>query len=141
MGRDSTCEACLEAPVMRCGRCGAPHCETHALAPGMRCTSCERDWIEDAPIRRAAKWMFAPTIGVLAGGLLFGVLLPVSLGGALGAAIMCALACATAVGAGAGTCRLVDRNARALFLRERSVGLPAARLLPGRTTLALPRRT
>ena len=41
-----------------------------------------------------------------------------------------ALACAAAVGAGAGTCRLVDRNARALFLRERAGGLPPARLLP-----------
>ncbi len=74
--------------------------------------------------------IFVPPIAVLVGGLLFGLLLPVSLGGAIGAAFMCSLACGTAVGAGAGACRLVDRSARAMFLRERSGGLPTARLLP-----------
>ena len=74
--------------------------------------------------------IFAPPVAILAGGLLFGLLLPVSLGGAIGAAIMCSIACGTAVGAGAGACRVVDRTARAMFLRERSGGLPAARLLP-----------
>ena len=82
------------------------------------------------PTRRAAKLIFAPSIAIFSGGLLFGLLLPVSLGGAIGAAIMCALACGTAVGAGTGVCRLVDRSARAMFLRERSGGLPPVRLLP-----------
>ena len=74
--------------------------------------------------------IFAPPVGILAGGLLFGLLLPVSIGGAIGAAIMCTLACGTAVGAGAGACKVVDRSARAMFLRERGGELPAARLLP-----------
>jgi hypothetical protein len=115
---------------MRCGRCTTTRCAKHALAPGKRCERCERDWSEDAPTRRAAKLIFAPPIAILAGGLLFGLLLPVSLGGAIGAGIMCAVACGTAVGAGAGACRIVDRSARALFLRERAGGLPPARLLP-----------
>jgi hypothetical protein len=128
--RHHECDACTTKPVMRCGRCTVTRCEAHALPSGARCERCERDWVEDAPIRRQAKVIFVPTIAVLAGGLLFGLLLPVSIGGAIGAALMCALACAAAVGAGAGACRLVDRNARALFLRERSGGLPPARLLP-----------
>src|SRR6185295_6391945 len=101
-----------------------------ALAAGTRCEHCERDWADEAATRRAAKLIFAPTIAVLAGGILFGLLLPISAGGALGAALMCAFACTTAVGVGAGACRIVDRNARALFLRERAGGLPPARLLP-----------
>jgi len=115
---------------MHCGRCNATRCRAHALAPGTRCENCERDWEDDITTRRAAKLMFVPTIAVLAGGLLFGLLLPVSAGGAIGAALMCTLACATAVAAGTGACRIVDRNARALFLREHSGGLPEARLLP-----------
>lgn len=96
----------------------------------MRCERCELDWADDLPTRRALKVIFVPTIAVLTGGLLFGLLLPISLGGAIGAFIMCAAACSVAVGAGAGAARLVDRNARALFLRERAGGLPPARLLP-----------
>jgi hypothetical protein len=115
---------------MRCGRCTATRCEAHALPNGTRCERCEVDWADEAAIRRQAKLIFAPTIAVLAGGMLFGLLLPISIGGAIGAALMCAFACTAAVGAGAGACRLVDRNARALFLRERAGGLPPARLLP-----------
>jgi hypothetical protein len=115
---------------MKCGRCTSTMCARHAVAPGVRCEGCERDWCDEAPTRRAAKLIFAPPIAILAGGILFGLLLPVSLGGAIGAALMCSLACGTAVGAGAAACRLVDRTSRALFLRERSGGLPAARLLP-----------
>jgi len=96
----------------------------------MRCDGCELDWADEAPVRRAAKLIFAPTIAVLVGGVLFGVLLPVSIGGAIGAFVVCAVVCATAVGAGAGACRIVDHNARGLFLRERAGGLPPARLLP-----------
>jgi hypothetical protein len=114
---------------MSCGRCNNTRCAKHALESSERCDRCECDWEEEAVTRRAAKLIFAPAIAVLAGGLLFGLLLPVSLGGALGAAIMCALACATAVGAGAGTCQLVDRSARAMFLRECTGGLPPARLI------------
>src|SRR5215813_11700220 len=125
MGRH--CEDCLSRPVMKCGRCTRTRCTRHALAPGKRCDGCERDWQEEEPTRRAAKLIFAPSIAILSGGLLFGLLLPVSLGGAVGAAVMCAIACGTAVGAGAGACRLVDRSARAMFLRERAGGLPAAR--------------
>jgi len=124
------CTDCATRPVMRCGRCNNTRCAKHSLESGQRCDRCERDWEEEAVTRRAAKLIFAPSIAILAGGLLFGVLLPVSLGGALGAAIMCALACATAVGAGAGTCHLVDHSARAMFLRECTGGLPPARLLP-----------
>ena len=114
---------------MRCGRCSTTRCAHHALRAGERCDRCERDWADDAATRRAAKVIFAPPIGILTGGILFGLLLPVSLGGAIGAAIMCSLACGTAVGAGAGACRIVDRTARAMFLRERGGALPPARLL------------
>lgn len=115
---------------MRCARCTSTRCERHALPPGKRCERCERDWADEAPTRRSAKLIFVPPLAVLVGGLLFGLLLPVSLGGAIGMAIMCALVSASAVGTAAGACRLVDRNARALFLRERAGGLPPARLLP-----------
>jgi hypothetical protein len=124
------CTECSTHPVMCCGRCNNTRCADHALDPGQRCERCERDWDDEAVTRRAAKLIFAPPIAILAGGVLFGLLLPVSLGGAIGAAIMCALACMTAVAAGAGTCRLVEHSARALFLREHAEGLPPARLLP-----------
>lgn len=124
MGR---CNACTDDPKMRCGRCMTTFCSAHALGPGIRCTSCERDWEEEAPTRRAAKVLFAPPIAVLVGGMLLGLLLPI--GDPLGVLVMCALASGAAVGAGAGACRVVDRSARALFLRERCGALPAARLL------------
>lgn len=126
---DAPCTECITQPVMRCGRCTITRCEVHALAAGQRCSGCEQDWEEEAPTRRAAKLLCVPPVAVLAGGLLFGLLLPISIGGVIGAAVMAALACGTGVGAGAGACRLVDRSARALFLRERAGGLPAARLL------------
>ena len=116
--------------MVRCGRCSATACAEHAFEAGRRCVACENDWQDEAPTRRAAKLIFAPPLSVLAGGLVFGLLLPVSIGGAIGAAVMCALACATAYGVGAGACRLVDRTARGLFLRQRAALLPAARLLP-----------
>jgi hypothetical protein len=115
---------------MRCGRCTITRCAVHALASGTRCERCELDWDDERPTRRALKLIFAPTLAVLTGGILFGVLLPISLGGAIGMFVMCAIASATAVGVGVGACRLVDRNARALFLRERAGGLPPMRLLP-----------
>ena len=115
---------------MRCGRCNTTRCVLHALDAGERCDRCEYDWQDDLVTRRAAKLIFAPPLAIFAGGLLFGLLLPVSLGGAIGAAVMCALACLTALAAGAGVCRLVDRSARAMFLREYTGGLPPARLLP-----------
>lgn len=102
----------------------------HALAPGERCDRCESDWEDEEPTRRAAKLIFAPPAAILTGGILFGLLLPVSIGGALGATLIAALTCGTAVGAGAGACRVVDRSARAMFLRERAGALPPARLLP-----------
>ncbi len=123
------CNACITDPTMRCGRCMTTFCDAHMLEPGTRCTACEQDWADDVATRRAAKVIFAPPIAILSGGILFGLLLPVSLGGAIGAFIMCSIACGTAVGAGAGACRVVDRSARALFLRERAGRLPAARLL------------
>ncbi len=128
--RREECRTCTTHPVMRCGRCTNTRCAAHALAAGRRCDRCERDWADEAPTRRAAKVIFAPPAAILAGGVLFGLLLPVSIGGAIGAAVMAALACGTAVATGAGACRLVDRSARAMFLRERAGGLPPARLLP-----------
>jgi hypothetical protein len=100
------------------------------MPPGQRCEACEREWQDEAVTRRSAKLIFAPPIAILSGGVLFGLLLPVSIGGAFGAAVMCMLACAAALGTGAGMCRLVDRSARALFLREHAGTLPPARLLP-----------
>ncbi len=130
MGAASHCDDCITAPSMRCARCTTTRCKRHALGAGERCDRCERDWSDEAPTRRAAKLIFVPPIAIFTGGLLFGLLLPVSVGGVVGAAVMAALALATALGAGAGACRVVDRSARAMFLRERSGGLPAARLLP-----------
>jgi hypothetical protein len=126
----SPCDECLEAPVMRCRRCMTTRCARHVLGRSERCPRCERDWNEEAPTRRAAKLIFVPPIAILSGGLLFGLLLPVSLGGMVGVAFMATFALATAVGAGAGAARAVDRGSRAMFLRERSCGLPPARLLP-----------
>jgi hypothetical protein len=117
---------------MRCGRCTTTRCVRHALAPGHRCDACEHDYADEAPTRRAAKLIFVPPLALFAGGILFGLLLPISIGGAIGATVMAALACGTSVAAGAGACRIVDRNARAMFLRERAGTLPAARLLPSR---------
>ncbi|HEU4612200.1 MAG TPA: hypothetical protein VFS15_08985 [Kofleriaceae bacterium] len=124
------CQDCITAPVMKCGRCTATRCQRHALADNLRCDKCEGDWREEAPVRRAAKLIFAPPAAILAGGMLFVLLLPVSIGGAIGAAIMCALACGIAVATGAAACRLVDHSSRVMFLRERAGNLPAARLLP-----------
>jgi hypothetical protein len=128
--RDHGCTECAIRPVMCCGRCNNTRCADHALAPGERCAPCEHDFREEAATRLAAKVIFAPPIAMLAGGLLFGLLLPVSIGGAVGAAILCAFACGTGVAAGTGACHLVDHSARAMFLRERAGGLPAARVLP-----------
>ena len=126
----SHCDACLDAPVMKCHRCTTTRCAAHALGESQRCEGCERDWRDEAPTRRAAKMIFAPPIAIFSGGLLFGLLVPVSL---VGVAVIAMVALAAAVGAGASTCRVVDRSARALFLRERSGGLPPARLLPSRS--------
>jgi hypothetical protein len=115
---------------MRCGRCNNMRCETHALAAGQRCDRCELDWQDERVTRSAAKLIFAPPLAIFVGGVLFGLLLPISLGGLLGAAVMCAVACSIAFATGAGVCRLVDHSARAMFLRERTLGLPPARLLP-----------
>lgn len=73
--------------------------------------------------------MFAPPAAILTGGLLLGLLMPVAVGGA-GAVLLAALVSGTTVAAGAGACRVVDRSARAMFLRERAGRLPPARLLP-----------
>lgn len=121
------CTACIESPVMTCGRCSTTRCESHMLESGKRCPGCERDYRDEARTRRAVKLIFAPAVGLFSGGILFAV---ITLGGALGTAVMCAIACAAAVGSALGVCSLVDRSARAMFLRERSPGLPAARLLP-----------
>jgi hypothetical protein len=124
------CDACLEKPVMKCGRCPTTRCELHALGQRERCDRCELDWRDEAPTRRAAKMIFAPPIAIFSGGILFGLLMPVSW---IGVAVMAIVALAAVVGAGVGACRVVDRSARAMFLRERSGGLPPARLLPSRS--------
>ena len=123
------CEDCCGKPVMRCGRCATTRCAQHALASGTRCEGCEQDWADESPTRRSAKLLVAPPAAILAGGILFGLLLPVSIGGVLGAMLMSALVSGTAVGVGTSACRVVDRSARALFLRERGGQLPPARLL------------
>ncbi|MEP6866368.1 MAG: hypothetical protein ABJE66_37465 [Deltaproteobacteria bacterium] len=121
------CVACVEAPVATCGRCSTTRCAAHKFKAGERCTACERDFRDEALTRRAVKLIFAAPVGLFCGGTLFALL---SFGGALGTVITCVIACFAAVGAGAGVCSLVDSSARAMFLREKSPGLPAARLLP-----------
>jgi hypothetical protein len=124
------CHDCVESPVVTCGRCSTTRCSRHVFKPGQRCSACEREFKDDVAGRRAVKLIFAPALGVFCGGLLFALMLPVTLGGAFGAVVMCALACVTAVGTGIGMCALIDRSARAMFLRETTPGLPPARLLP-----------
>ena len=126
---DRRCPDCANHPVMRCGRCSLTCCAAHALPAGERCDGCEQDWAEEATTRRHAKVLFAPPAAILAGGLLFAVLMPITFGGAIGLTIMAAVACGTGVSVGAGMCKVVDRSARALFLRERGNGIPTARLL------------
>lgn len=123
------CTDCALHPVMRCGRCAVTRCRTHVFTSGERCDRCELDYADDAPVRRNVKLLMAPPVALITGGLLFGLLLPISFGGAVGVAIMCMVACITGVGAGVGTCTLVDRTARATFLRERGGLLPPARLV------------
>ena len=115
---------------MRCGRCTRTRCAAHPLAPGQRCPGCELDWHDEAPTRLNAKLLLAPPIAVLTGGVVFGLLLPDTIGGVVGATLMAALVSGTAVTAGVGACRIVDRTARAMFLREHAGALPPARLLP-----------
>ncbi len=122
-----TCAACVESPVTTCGRCTTSQCAKHELSPGKRCRACERDYRDDARTRRSVKIIFAPPAGLFAGGAFFAF---VTLGGAIGAAVIGALACGIAVGTSAGMCTLVDRASRANFLRQRSTGVPVARLLP-----------
>jgi hypothetical protein len=124
------CPDCVARPVTRCGRCTLTQCAAHALAPGSRCARCERDWDDESSTRSRTKVMLAPPLAVLAGGMLFGLLMPISIGGAIGAALLCTVSSAVALGVGSAACHLVDRSARALFLRERAGALPAARLLP-----------
>lgn len=123
----------MDQPVVRCGRCTATRCAAHAFEAGARCERCELDYEADEPTRRAAKIIVAPPAAILAGGLLAGLLLPISFGGAIGALVMGMVACGIGFGAGAGACTLVDRSARALFLRESCGQLPVARLLPAPT--------
>lgn len=114
---------------MACGRCAAPRCARHALNAGQRCGACEREYRDEARTRRNVKLMFAPSVTLLTGGMLLGLSIPLSLG-VVGALAVCVVVSALAVGAGAGTCSLVERTSRAMFLRERNAGVPAARLLP-----------
>lgn len=72
--------------------------------------------------------MFAPPTFVLAGGIAFGLLLPIlfALPFAIGATLVAAAATGVGFSAAAGACRLVDRAARAQFLREHARALPRA---------------
>ncbi|MFT3699513.1 MAG: hypothetical protein QM831_40575 [Kofleriaceae bacterium] len=101
----------------------------HAFPSGERCVACERDYQEEAMSRRAVKLIFALPVGLFSGGLLLALMMHFSIG-ALAIAVMAAIACAVAAGSAVAMCALVDRTARAMFLREKSPGLPEARLLP-----------
>lgn len=132
MGPTHYCEDCTSRPVMRCGRCTCTFCARHALPPSRRCEACESDYGDELPTRRAAKVLLAPPVAIFVGGILYLVLSPLMWGNAVLAAVQAAIACGAAMGVGAGVCKLVEHNARALFMRERA-GLPEARLLPQRT--------
>lgn len=75
--------------------------------------------------------MFAPPTFVLAGGLTFGMLLPLlfALPFAAGVTLIAAAATGAGFSAAVGACRLVDRAARAQFLREHARALPRATVL------------
>src|ERR1700733_4444453 len=118
------CSDCVESPIVMCGRCSATRCARHQFKPGQRCSSCERDFKSDVMGRRAVKLIFAPALGVFCGGLFLALMMPIA--GPFGALVVGTLACMVAVGSGYGLCSLVDRSARALFLRETSLALPPA---------------
>lgn len=122
------CDDCEQAPTLCCGRCAARLCSRHAPGPWRRCAACEAEWDDDGQTRRALQHMFAPPTFVLAGGITFGLLLPLLLALPFTAAATLVAAAATAVGftAAAGTCQLVERAARAQFLRESARALPTA---------------
>lgn len=124
------CNTCTSDPVVRCGRCRVPLCAAHAPVGAARCTNCEADWREEAPTRRSAKLIFAPPVAILSGGLLLGLLLPLAAPGILVAFALVPFAALASAGV---ACRVVDRGARAMFLREHGGTLPAARMLPPRT--------
>lgn len=114
---------------MSCARCGTTRCPRHAFPAGERCVACERDYHDEAMTRRAVKMIFALPVGLFAGGMLLALMMHFAIG-AIGVAITAAIACAVAAGSSVAMCTLVDRSARAMFLREKSPGLPEARLLP-----------
>jgi hypothetical protein len=122
------CSDCVESPIVTCGRCSATRCSRHQFKPGQRCSSCERDFKDEAIGRRAVKLIFAPALGVFSGGLFLALMMPIA--GPFGALVVGTLACMLAFGSGYTMCALIDRSARAMFLRQTALGLPEARLLP-----------
>ncbi len=125
------CDRCEAQPAARCGRCEAPLCATHRPPRGRRCRTCERDWADEAPTRRTLQRLFAPSACVLSGGLTFLFLMPVliALPFSLGAPLVAALASSVGLSGAVATYRLVERAARAQFLREHARALPVARVV------------
>ncbi|MCB9564847.1 MAG: hypothetical protein H6709_18865 [Kofleriaceae bacterium] len=138
------CGDCDAHAVARCGRCNAPVCRRHQPRLGQRCGGCEADWADDLPVRRMLQRLFAPPAFVLAGGASFLFMMPVliALPFSIGAPLVATLAALVGFGASVGTYRLVERAARAQFLREHARALPVARVVRGRTHhRQLPART
>lgn len=63
---DESCDDCRERARVRCSRCGAPLCDSHAPAYGRRCGECEASF--EARVNRPA--VFLLPLGVWLLGLL-----------------------------------------------------------------------
>jgi hypothetical protein len=135
------CPDCDARPLTRCARCDASLCDAHRPAREARCAACEREWTDELPTRRALQRLFAPSATVMSGGLTFLFLMPVlmALPFSLGAPLVAALATAVGLSGGVATYRLVNRAARAQFLREHARALPVARVVRVRRALPSPR--
>lgn len=139
--RCASCDAPSDPGGARCARCNAALCAAHRPAAGERCAACELEWQDEAPTRRSLQRLFVPSACVLAGGTTLLALLPVlvALPFAIAGPVVAALATTTGLSSGVATYRLVERAARAQFLREHARGLPVARVVRARRALPAPR--
>jgi len=128
MGAFRRCPGCEEHAVTQCSRCDAPLCRRHHPKSGKRCRTCERDYQDDALTRNRMKAVLGLPPAALATATVFAILFPLASG--LAGAIAVAAAAALAGSSTASMLfRAVDRSARAQFLREHGLPLPAARVI------------
>ncbi len=128
MGAFRRCPGCEEAAVTRCARCDAPLCKRHQPRSGRRCRTCERDYQDESLTRNRMKAVLGLPPAALATASVFAILFPLA-SGLAGAIAVAASAAIAGSSTAAGVFRAVDRSARAQFLREHGLPLPAARVV------------